>query len=163
MRFPKTEFLTANKTLWTSFVALILLSLGFLAVMQIWQFEIIDEIYDARKLTDHLAAMTAEQKHVHAWTTGTLDVAYPFAYGILFIGMALRHFGKAGPFLALFPTLCIPVDLLEGLIQIKILSGDLSLIPAKSIVTPIKLALFSIGALTSLGGLGKILWHRIGK
>jgi len=143
MRFPGTKFFTSNKTLWAAFIALILLSLAFLAVMKIWNFEIIDEIYDPAKLTTHLSHLTDEQKRVHAWTTGTLDVAYPFAYGILFIGMALKCFGKVGPFLALAPAL--------------ILNGDHSLIPAKTIVTPFKLILFSIGLLVSLAAIGKIL------
>lgn len=146
-------FLTKTTTLRMTFLATILMTIGFGLVMHIWDFVIIDEMYVAETITEHLASMTPTQKVVHAWMTGTLDVAYPFAYGAFFIGMALRFYGSKGPYLALPSIAVIPVDLCEGMIQIMLLNGNESLLWLKEIVTPLKLGLFIIGLSIAIIGL----------
>ena len=89
-----------------------------------------------------------------------LDYFYPLAYGGFFAGMALRFFGKAGPFLALPAFICIPADVVENTVQLFILSGDASLIWLKAIMTPLKLATFIPAALIALIGLGIALYRR---
>ena len=156
--------LTQTRTLYLTFATTILMTFGFLAIMWIWDFEVIDEIWSVEKLKIHLASLTPIQKSVHAWTTGTLDVLYPFAYSAFFIGMTLRFFGRYGPLLAIPSFLVIPVDLLEGLIQIMLLNGNHNVIEWKAIVTPIKLLLFLWGlgvALIAAGIAGYTKWYKL--
>jgi hypothetical protein len=95
--------------------------------------------------------------------TGTLDVAYPFAYGAFFIGIALRYFGRFGIYLALPSLLCIPADLTEGLAQVMILTGHEGWMTLKIIATPIKLALYITGLLITLVGLCLALKSRLAR
>ena len=53
--------------------------------MQVWGFLMIDEMFKADQIADHIAAMSAKQRQVHIWTTATLDVLYPLAYGLSLI------------------------------------------------------------------------------
>ena len=91
--------------------------------------------------------------------TATLDVAYPLAYGSFFIGMALRFFGRLGPWLALPCLVLVFTDLTEGLVQVLLLTGHDSLVWIKALVTPLKLALFTFGLILSLVGAAIALRH----
>ncbi len=151
------SYLSKTKTLWATFALTLILTLSFGLVMFIWQFGIIDEMYIAEDIREHIEGMTKQQRTVHAWMTGTLDVAYPFAYGAFFIGIALRYFGRFGIYLAIPSLLCIPADLTEGLAQIMLLTGHEGWMTVKLIATPIKLALFITGLLITLAGLALAL------
>ena len=124
--------------------------------MHIWQFGIIDEMYSASKIRDHIDAMSPVQRKVHAWMTGTLDVAYPFVYGALFVGIALKAFKRFGAVLAVPAILVIPVDLIEGAAQVSLLNGGDSLMTLKTIATPLKLGLYFLAMFIALIGLGVI-------
>ncbi|MGC1507002.1 hypothetical protein [Ketobacter sp.] len=150
------SLLTNKKTLWTLFVITLLLTLSFGVVMQIWDFMLIDEMSNADQIDNHIATMTATQKLAHIWTTATLDVLYPLAYGGLFAGVALKAFGKAGLWLALPSLLCIPVDLTEGYAQVMLLTGNAEFMSLKTLTTPIKLALFIAGLVIAIVGLIKL-------
>lgn len=152
--FPKQDWFTNTKTLWALFWTTLALTLTFAVIMQIWQFELIDEMSDPEQIRAHVAGFSDTQKLVHAWMTATIDVAYPFAYGSLFIGMALRFFGRFGFWLALPSVLVIPVDLAEGYVQVMFMLGNDSLLHLKSVLTPLKLALFIPGAIIALIGAG---------
>jgi len=152
--------LARKKTLWFNFWATLVLSLGFILVMSHWDFQVIDEISDPDNIREHLARMSETQKRVHVWTTGTLDVLYPFAYGGLFAGLALRFFPRFGPYLALPGLLVIPVDLAEGLVQIFLLTGNENLITLKEYLTPLKLVLFFIALAIALLALGRAIYRR---
>ncbi len=158
--FPMQDRLTKTKTLWFLFWATLAMTAAFGLIMQIWQFEIIDEMSEPDQIRAHVAAFTATQKTVHAWMTATLDVAYPLAYGGFFIGMALRFFDRAGFWLALPSALVIPVDLAEGYVQVMLLTGDDSLLHYKQILTPLKLGLFIPGLIISLVGAGIAIARR---
>lgn len=132
--------------------------LGFGFVMHIWQFGIIDEMSDPEAILAHLNQMSPSQKTVHAWMTATLDVAFPFAYGSLFIGMALRHFQRFGPLLVWSNLVLIAADLTEGFIQVLLLNGHENIVWAKAIVTPLKLGLFIFGLMVTLIGLTRALF-----
>ncbi len=144
------DFLIQTRTLWTAFAVFVLISFGFAAIMSLWDFIMIDEMSDPAAIRSHLAEMTATQKSVHLWTTATLDVMYPFAYGILFSGMALRFFGPWGWWIALPSLIVIPVDLTEGAVQIAALAGNLDVLWMKAYVTPLKLVLFLFGVAATL-------------
>jgi len=122
--------------------------------MLVWQFGIIDEMYVAEDIRMHIKEMTETQRTVHAWMTGTLDVAYPFVYGAFFAGVALRFFGRFGMYLALPSLLCIPADLTEGLAQVMLLTGQEEWMAVKTTATPIKLVLYISGLLITMVGLG---------
>ena len=145
--------LSKTKTLWITFILTLVLTACFGLVMHIWQFGIIDEMFVADDIRAHILAMSQTQRTVHAWMTGSLDVAYPFAYGGFFIGIAIRYFGKYGIYLVVPSLLCIIADLSEGVAQIMLLTGHEAWMGVKLIATPIKLSLFIMGALIALAGL----------
>ena len=148
------EFLQRRKTLWITFWTTLIMTMIFGLIMQVWGFEIIDEMYDATAILAHIDAMTSAQRTAHIWMTATLDVAYPLSYGALFIGMALRFFGKAALWIALPSMLVIPVDLTEGIVQVFLLNGYSDIAYLKEIVTPLKLLLFVWGFVFALIALG---------
>ncbi len=113
--------------------------------MHVWDFLVIDEMFVKPDILAHLSAMTDEQKRVHTITTATLDVAYPFAYGVFQAGMAYRFLGPWGRWIAPLSLICIPIDLTEGLAQVMLLSGNTDWVDLKVIVTPLKLALYLPG------------------
>jgi len=146
-------------TLLRLFLLFVLLNLLFGAVMLIWDFGIIDELYRADEISAHVAAMTRVQRRVHMVMTATLDVAYPLSYGALFAGVSWKAFPH-WPVLALPILLCIPVDVFEGLAQLFILSGSDPWIAVKTIVTPIKLVLFAAGALIAVASALRLFLQR---
>ena len=115
-----------------------------------WDFAVIDEMSDPEHIRSHIAAMSETQRHVHAWTTATLDVAYPLTYGALFAGLALTRFSRifCAPAIAV-----IPVDLAEGHVQVMALLGNDQLIDLKTVLTPLKLILFVLAALIAIAAL----------
>jgi len=137
--------LTRTKTLWTLFALTVLLTLGFGIVKYFGQFIIIDEMYAEDDIRAHIAAMTPYQRTLHAWLTGTIDVACPFAHGGFYAGMALRFFGRYRLWLAAPSCLAIPFDLMEGFAQIMLLTGHDNYMALKLIATPVKLGLFALG------------------
>lgn len=152
--FPMQDLLTRPKILWLLFGATLAMTIAFGLIMWIWQFELIDEMHQPARIKAHLALLTPTQKYVHAWTTATLDVAYPFAYGGLFVGMALRFFDRFGVWLALPGALVIPVDLAEGVVQLLLLNGVENLLTYKQVLTPLKLGLYFPGLAIAVMGAG---------
>ncbi|WP_124916938.1 hypothetical protein [Alteromonas flava] len=128
--------------------------------MYVEQFQIIDEMFIPAEILAHINAMTERQKNVHIWLTATLDVAYPFAYGALFIGLTLRSFPVHGYWLMLPSILVIPVDLLEGVIQILLLRGHDDVVTIKSVVTALKLILFVTGLMVGVVATIRLLTSR---
>ncbi|MEM9622158.1 MAG: hypothetical protein AAF993_10945 [Pseudomonadota bacterium] len=155
------QFLTRSDVLWISFIAYVCLSLGFVLVMQAWDFLVIDELFIADDILAHLAGMSALQKEVHVLTTATLDVAYPFAYGIFQAGMAYRFLGRWGKWIAPLSLICIPIDLVEGFAQVMLLSGALDYVDLKVIVTPMKLAVYVPGLLFALVALVILVYRTV--
>ena len=138
-------WLAQTKTLWITFCLTVALTAAFGLVMYFGQFGIIDEMYIAEDIRAHIDAMTPRQRMMHAWMTGTLDIAYPLAYGAFFMGMAMKYFERFGRWLALPSFLVIPADLIEGFAQIMLLTGHESFMGLKLIATPAKLTLFLLG------------------
>lgn len=153
--------LTRPSTLAASLVAYLGLSGAFLVVMLVWDFQVIDEVFRRDAILAHVEAMTAEQRRVHAITTATLDVAYPFAYGAFQAGMAYRYLGRWGRWIAPLSLLCIPVDLLEGLAQVLILTGSEGFVGLKTVVTPLKLGLYLPGLAGALAAAAIALRRRL--
>ncbi len=152
--------LTSSRTLWWLFAIVVTITLAFGAVMHFWGFLLIDEMFKAEQISQHIAAMSEKQKQVHIWTTATLDVLYPLAYGLLFAGIALKAFGDKGMLLALPSLLCIPADLTEGFAQVMLLSTHADYMGLKTTMTPIKFALFIPGFLIAIVGVVKLYKRR---
>lgn len=132
-------------------------------IMHIWEFVIIDELYNASVILSHIGQLTPYQIRVHIWMTATLDVAYPFAYGFLFIGVALRAFKKYQAWLIMPSIVVIPIDLLEGIVQVFLLLGHEEIVVLKTILTPLKLIFFSCGCFIFILGLLQILLEWLNK
>lgn len=145
-----TNFLTKPMTLWILFGLFILQTIGFAVIMSVWDFEVIDEISDPEKVRQHISGMSATQRSVHAWTTATLDVAYPLTYGLLFAGMAWR---ALKPVFSVPAIAVIPTDLAEGFVQVLALTGNGDLVWLKAYLTPLKLVLFFAAIIIALAAL----------
>ena len=96
--------------------------------------------------------MSEDQRIVHAWITATLDVVYPLAYGALFIGSALKFYNKFGWLIASPFFVLVPMDILEGIIQVLALTGTVDMMDAKAVLTPVKSILFLFGLSTTIIG-----------
>ena len=157
---------TRARTLWALFILFIVLGALFGLAMTIWDFHIIDEMWNGPAILSHIEAMSPLQRRVHVWVTATLDVAYPLTYGVMLAGLARKAFapGGGGALWLLLPAwLCIPVDLIEGLSQVMLLTGHEAWIGVKVIATPIKLALFITASLLGLAAASRLAWQRWGR
>ena len=141
MRFTR---LSDTKTVWFTFWLTLAQTACFGVTMMVWEFKIIDEMYDAQQLAAHIDAMSPKQRQVHAWMTSTLDVLYPLTYASFFVGITTKAFpGKMGVWLATPSLLCVPADLLEGFAQVMLLNGYDDYLQVKTTATPLKLVLFT--------------------
>ena len=144
--------LAETRSLWIAFVSTILITIAFPVTASIWGLSFIDALSDPVEVRQAIAAMTSDQRIVHAWITATLDVAYPLAYGALFAGSAYAFYERVGRFIAIPLLVVVPVDLLEGVVQVLALTDSLDWIDAKAVLTPLKTALFLLGLVTMVGG-----------
>ena len=134
--------LAETRSLWIAFVATILITIAFPVTASIWGLSFIDALSDPTEVRQAIAGMTPDQRIVHAWITATLDVAYPLAYGALFVGSAYAFYARVGRFIAIPLLVVVPVDLLEGVVQVLALTDTADWIDAKAILTPLKTVLF---------------------
>ncbi len=159
----KLQFLTSTPTLWGLLVATLLLTLTFMLLSNALAITFVDAMSDPEQVRQSISALTTDQKHAHAWITATVDVAYPLAYGGLFAGAALKFYPQLGGFLALPSLIVIPVDLLEGVVQILALADITDWLQLKAILTPAKTTLFLAGlAIAAVGGV-RALIRRLSK
>lgn len=142
--------LTDTKILWRLFFAFAALSLAMLCWIIFHDLHIIDEIARPDQVKAVLAAQSTEQHRAHFWMTLILDIPYPFVYGSLFAGLALKYFGKWGKWLCIPALLAIPFDTIENIAQLFILKGNMAPLALKAIVTPLKLACFVIAVIIAL-------------
>ena len=148
--------LTKPTTLWISLIATIVLTVAFQIAIRIWDLTLLDTISDPVEARLAISTMSLEQNIIHAWITATLDVAYPIAYGALFIGSAYKLYGKFGWLVALPIFVLVPIDLLEGVVQVLALTDVADWLDAKAYLTPIKTILSLFGAFTTVTGW--IIW-----
>lgn len=120
---------------------------------------LLDAVADPTEARALIEGLTSEQRQAHAWITGTLDVAYPLAYGALFLGAMLRFFPRRGPLLAIPVLIGVPADFLEGLVQILALTGQVDWLAAKAVLTPVKGGAFVYGAVLALLGVALRGWR----
>ena len=133
-----------------------MLTFSFQIAVGIWDLTLIDAISDPAESRLVIASMSSDQQIIHAWITATLDVAYPLAYGALFIGSAYKFYSRWGWLIAVPSFVVIPVDLLEGVVQVLALTGMTDWIDAKAFLTPLKTYLFLFGFAATV--LGWLIW-----
>ena len=141
-----------TSTLWLLFVLTLLMTISFSILSNWLGISFVDGIADPEQVRQAIQNMTADQQRAHAWITATLDVAYPFAYGLLFAGASSKFFPRKGKYIAPFALFAVPVDLLEGVIQILALTGSADFLNAKAVVTPVKTVCFLYGLVATLAG-----------
>ena len=120
---------------------------------------LLDALADPAEARALIRGLTDDQKEAHAWITGTLDVAYPLAYGALFLGATFRFFPRKGALLAIPILIGVPADFLEGLVQILALTGQVDWLAAKAVLTPVKGGAFVYGAVLTLLGVALRGWR----
>jgi hypothetical protein len=151
--------LREGRVLLVALVATVLLTALFPVVAGHFGLTLLDAVADPAEARALIAGLTGEQRQAHAWITGTLDVAYPLAYGALFLGAALRFFPRKGVLLAIPILIGIPADFLEGLVQILALTGQVDWLAAKAVLTPVKGGTFVYGAVLALLGVALRGWR----
>lgn len=147
--------LTRPALLWILFILSLALTASFVFVGDRFGFRFIDSMSAPGEVLAYVGALTPQQKLVHAISTATLDVVYPFAYGGLLAGLTLRYWHTFGRLLILPAILVIPADLIEGVVQIFILNGEIGLVGMKSWLTPLKYGLFFLALAIALVGMFK--------
>lgn len=146
------ENLTKTRVLWFSFVGTLVCMVALQVIVEQYGLILLDRISDPEQSRAAIASMSESQRSLHAWVTGTLDVAYPAVYGALFTGSAYKFFPKIGKLLAAPTLLLVPIDLIEGVVQILGLTGAADWLGAKTILTPMKFLLAYFGILMTVSG-----------
>ncbi len=152
--------LTRPLILWALFVLFVGLTYGF----SLWEPHIGGTAMDmvtGDGAQQMLASMTEAQRISHGWMTLLLDIAYPLAYGLLFIGLAIKAFPKGAVVLAAPGVLVILFDLAENLVQVLALWGGPNLLSLKDVLTPVKYVLFAVAALIAITSLLVLVIRRV--
>ncbi|WP_291077717.1 hypothetical protein [Hyphomonas sp.] len=148
------KFLARTPVIWISFVAMLVIGAGFGLCRPVVGGAFLDMTSDPDTARTIIAAMTGAQRTAHAWVTVLLDTAYPLAYGGFLGGLALRFFGRFGPYAALPALGVVIVDLTENLVQVLALADWADALDAKAWLTPLKFGLFFLAAGIAILALG---------
>ena len=161
------RWLSRTPVLLVLFVLFVGMTFAFGWVTRTYGIILLDGMWRPETVAANIASMTDAQRFAHMMTTATLDVAYPVVYGGLFAGLALRFLGPLGAWAAAICLAVIPVDLMEGAVQIMALSGHDGVLGAKSVLTPIKIGLLwtgiAIAVLSLLWGMFTLARRRLGR
>ncbi|MCY4304732.1 MAG: hypothetical protein OXC62_08175 [Aestuariivita sp.] len=98
---------------------------------------LLDTLFNGPDARERIAGMLPSEILVHLIGTSTIDMLYPFAYGIFFSGLLYR-LGGGGAWrvrLAFLPLIGAGFDLLENLIQISALAGGPDILGFKLALT----------------------------
>lgn len=129
--------------------------------IQRYELIFLDMLWNPEVTRAAVASMSLEQRAVHAWITGTLDVIYPIAFGLFLLGTGLRILPNQRRWIIAFVVIVVALDLSEGLVQILALTNIVDWLPAKLLFTPVKLGMFLVGIpLSALGWFCWFIWGR---
>ena len=151
--------LRERRALLVALLATLVLTALFPVIAAHFGLTLLDAVADPTEARALIEGLTSEQRQAHAWITGTLDVAYPLAYGALFLGATVRFFPRQGVLLAIPILIGVPADFLEGLVQILALTGQVDWLAAKAVLTPVKGGAFVYGAVMALLGVALRGWR----
>ena len=141
-----SDFLKRTPVIWTLFVLMIVIGLGFGVFRTAVGGTYLDTSASAIQAREIVAGMTEAQRNAHFWVTVLLDTAYPLAYGGFLAGMALRFFGSFGKVAAVPAFATIIVDLTDNTVQALALNGSANFLDTKEWLTPLKFGLFFLDA-----------------
>lgn len=145
-------------------IATLGLGYSFIAVSNTYGFEFLDTMWSGNEVLNAVLQMTQEQKHMHKLATITLDVAFPIAYSALFAGMTLRYFAGSSfmEFLLLPAILVLPIDLIEGGVQMLLLNEQWTpMLSWKHVLTLVKFILFFLALGIALVGWVRAVLERV--
>lgn len=144
------DFLRRPMTAWVFFGLTIATILVSRLVMSYWDLALLDQISSPSTARSMLESMSAEQRTGHSWFTATLDVIFPIVLGGFLASIAIQSFKRFGWLLALIPLAAVPVDLVEGVVQILALTETKDFLDLKAFITPLKMTLFIAGIVIAL-------------
>jgi hypothetical protein len=142
--------LSETRTLWFSFVLMMVIALAFQIISQQFGLTLLDGIVDPGEARELLATISDSHRTLHLWVTTTLDVAYPAAYGAFFAGTALRFFPRLGIWLMAPVAALVAIDLLEGIVQVVALLEFKDWLNTKAVLTSTKFLLVNYCLLLTL-------------
>lgn len=154
MMFQK---LADARLLWSLFVVCVVLTISFVVISQVFGFRFLDGMWVPGEVLAQVGVMTDTQKAVHSLSTLTLDVLYPMTYGALFLGLVVRYFHDPHPVLFLPALLVVPVDVVEGVVQVFILNGGIGLVGTKYWLTVSKFLLFLLAFGLAMFAMGRVI------
>ena len=138
----------------------ICLTIAIHAIAYAYQLPLLDMLVEQNEIVTALQSMSDTQLSAHIVVTATLDVVYPLAFTALFIGsiiVGLPHQYKRYVYALL---LIVPIDWLEGVVQIMMLTGSHDVMWLKLLLTPIKFMLVLLGILFSLYAWGRFGYRK---
>ena len=144
------QLLTRAPVLWALFALMILSGIGFQIFGPAVGGTYLDLLSEPGEVRALFEGLTPQQKTAHFWVTVLNDTLFPFSFGLLFAGMALRFFGKWGKLAALPGFAVLVFDLTENTVQALALSGAADALDAKVWLTPAKFGLFWLAAAIAL-------------
>lgn len=128
------------------------------------------ENYDLAEINDFFGKIKEEGREIHAFTTGVVDMIFPFAYGILFILLSAYFLKKiTSPdskwmYLSLIPILLMIVDFIENTNTLNLLETypnlTAEMVDSAAQITSVKSMLTSISMFlpVSLGLIWGVKW-----
>lgn len=139
--------LKTNFILTLLFLISLICGILFPVISKKFGFEFLDAFYHPIEVTNIVNSMSPKMLRMHTIATLTLDVIYPFAYGLFFIGLISRLSSKIK--LIFIPLTLIFVDILEGINQVVLLNWFISdsLLFFKASLTLIKFTLLILSIL----------------
>jgi len=158
---PTISQLAQTKTIVILFVLTCLLTAVFQLIVFHFDLAPLDDIIPQDAARQAIQGMSATQISAHSWLTGVVDVFYPLVYSSFFAGLIYRLFPVNGKSLALLPLAIIPIDLLEGLIQLLALNQLADLLAIKTYVTGFKFLLLGLSVVLVGWGIFKIIMNKI--
>ncbi len=129
-------------------------TISFGVIAKLSDIRFLDGMAMPGEVLDYVGTLTSKQKMIHSVVTGSLDVLYPLTYGALLAGVVLRYMDDPHPAWLLPAVLVIPVDLVEGVIQIMILNGGVHLVGWKFWLTTVKFVLFFMAVAIAVFAMG---------
>ncbi len=119
-----------------SFIIFVLLYLAFARMHAgVGGGPLLDTLFTGEAARARIAEISPDEIREHLIGTATLDMLYPFAYGIFFAGIIYGFGGVWGQKLALLPLVALTLDLVENLVQIPVLAGGPDLLGIKLVLT----------------------------
>ncbi|MEM7302042.1 MAG: hypothetical protein AAF468_13240 [Pseudomonadota bacterium] len=139
------DFFAQTRTIVISLLAVAVLSVAFGWVfLGIGNEPMLDAYLFGSEARERLRGLSPAETRIHIIGTATIDMLYPFAYGIFLSGVLYRLAGAWRNWLAVLPLLAIGFDLFENIVQLLALTKSADLLDLKSFLTGPKFTLLVV-------------------